>query len=272
MRLKIAHSTNYTYEAEVNYGLQKLRLTPRSQYGQKVVSWTTTIEGGKHEVEYQDHLNNHTELVSFKTNTTLLKVTCEGEIETSDNAGVIGPHKGYTPLWYFLRSTDLTEPGEAITEFVDKFKAEWNEADEPENEINKLHELSSRIAEAITYERGATTSETTAEEALKLGKGVCQDHAHTFISAARALGHPARYVSGYLFMSDRIDQNACHGWAEAHIENLGWVGFDVSNAISPDESYVRIAIGLDFLEAAPIAGLRMSEAPEEMVVSLQVQQ
>jgi len=101
---------------------------------------------------------------------------------------------------------------------------------------------------------------------------VCQDHAHIFITLARMLGYPARYVSGYLMMNDRVEQDATHAWAEAHIAGLGWVGFDVSNAISPDERYVRVATGLDYREAAPISGLLVGAGTEEMAVTLQVQQ
>ncbi|CAN0514404.1 unnamed protein product, partial [Scytosiphon promiscuus] len=113
---------------------------------------------------------------------------------------------------------------------------------------------------------------TTAEQALDGNAGVCQDHAHIFIAAARELGYPARYISGYLMMDDRVDQDASHAWAEVYVPHLGWVGIDVSNIISPDERYVRIATGLDFNEASPIRGMRIGNSDERMVVSLQVQQ
>jgi len=106
-------------------------------------------------------------------------------------------------------------------------------------------------------------------------KGVCQDHAQIMITAARELGHPARYVSGYLMMTDRIDQDATHAWAEVHMDDIGWVGFDVSNGYSPDERYVRVATGLDYRDAAPISGLRIDNSAggnETMQVSIQVQQ
>lgn len=86
------------------------------------------------------------------------------------------------------------------------------------------------------------------------------------------MGFPARYVSGYLMMDDRIDQDATHAWAEAHISGIGWIGFDVSNCISPDERYIRVATGLDYKEAAPISGMRIGSSEETMSVSLQVQQ
>jgi transglutaminase-like putative cysteine protease len=101
---------------------------------------------------------------------------------------------------------------------------------------------------------------------------VCQDHAQIFVAAARALGFPARYVSGYLMMDDRVHQDASHAWAEAHVENIGWVAFDVSNGISADPRYVRVATGLDYQEAAPISGLRYGSGGESLRVDLQVQQ
>ena len=124
----------------------------------------------------------------------------------------------------------------------------------------------------MRYETGATDVYTTAEEAMGEGMGVCQDHAHIFIGAARALDIPTRYVSGYLLMDDRIDQEATHAWAEAHVEGLGWVGFDISNGISPDTRYVRVATGRDYVEAAPITGVSFGAAEEELRVALAVEQ
>jgi transglutaminase-like putative cysteine protease len=124
----------------------------------------------------------------------------------------------------------------------------------------------------IDYRVGTTQVETTAEEALASGAGVCQDHAHVFIAAARAMEVPARYVSGYLMMDDRVDQEATHAWAEAFVEGLGWVGFDVANQISPDPRYVRVATGRDYRDAAPITGVSFGAAMEELHVMLAVEQ
>jgi transglutaminase-like putative cysteine protease len=129
-----------------------------------------------------------------------------------------------------------------------------------------------RIRAAISYETGVSHVGWTAEEALAAGHGVCQDMAHAFVAAARVLGVPARYVSGYLMMNDRVRQDATHAWAEAHVPDLGWVGFDPSNGISPDTRYVRVATGLDYAEAAPVAGLRTGEGAESMTVNVDVEQ
>ena len=110
---------------------------------------------------------------------------------------------------------------------------------------------------------------TTAGEALRSGAGVCQDHSHVFISAARVLGIPARYVGGYLW-TGQPESEASHAWAEAYVEDLGWVGFDPSNRICPTEAYVRSSIGLDYAAAAPIRGVRRGNAAERLAVSISV--
>ena len=266
MRLTISHTTQYHYEEPVHYGLQQLRLTPKSRAGQAVVEWKTTIEGGEKQLEYDDQHNNHVELISFDDGRSDITIHCAGVVETADNSGIVGSHGGYAPLWLFLRSTPLTRAGNNVRKLVKTASGEFA------GDIERMHALSAEIANAVKYETGKTHPATTAEETLDLGHGVCQDQAHVFIAAARSMGFPARYVSGYLMMDDRVDQDASHAWAEVHVDGIGWVGFDVANSISPDERYVRVATGLDYVEAAPISGMRHGDGDERMVVTLQVQQ
>ena len=265
MRLKIHHKTHYTYDAPVPYGLQQIRLRPKSRPGQVVEDWQIDVAGGQVEVSFEDEHANAVDLVSFATGQTEIEITCSGTVDVEDKAGVVGPQGGFVPLWLFQRSTSLTKAGPRIQALVDKAPAEGSDLD-------RLHALSAHILEQVPYDTNQSASDLTAEDVMEAGHGVCQDHAHVFITSARALGFPARYVSGYLMMNDRVDQDASHAWAEAHVPGLGWVGFDVSNGISPDARYVRVATGLDYRGAAPISGLRYGNAAEDMSVSLQVQQ
>ena len=115
------------------------------------------------------------------------------------------------------------------------------------------------------------TATTTAADALARGFGVCQDHAHLFIAAARLIDIPARYVSGYLWTGvDAQPFDASHAWAEAFVPELGWVGFDPANRICPTENYIRVAVGLDYSAAAPVRGLRRGPAEESLDVEVQV--
>ena len=266
MRLKILHTTTYHFEHPVFYGLQQLRLIPKTRTGQTVLAWKMQIEGGQTETEFTDHHQNRVSLISFDPQARSIVVHCEGEVDTTDTAGVTGRHGGFAPLWFFQHATDLTRAGARVRALTRGLKEE-----EPED-IARLHALSARIIAAVPYEIGVTQATSTAEEAVELSGGVCQDHAQIFVAAARAMGYPARYVSGYLLMSDRVHQDASHAWAEVHVEPLGWVGFDVSNGYCPDDRYVRVATGLDYRDAAPVSGLRYGQAGEAMSIDIQVQQ
>lgn len=266
MQLAITHSTTYRFDAPVTYGLQQLRLTPKSRIGQTVLNWNMEFDGALVESEFTDAHANTVTLLSFEADVASITVRCTGEVETEDRNGVVGQQKGFVPLWLFQRSTELTRAGPNVRRLAKGLK------DEHDDHLNLLHALSQRVLDKVSYEVGATDAMTTADAAIEHGRGVCQDHAHIFIAAARALDYPARYVSGYLMMNDRTHQDASHAWAEAHIDGLGWVGFDVSNGISPDARYVRVATGLDYREAAPISGLRYGPQSEELDVAIEVQQ
>ncbi|MEL7684741.1 transglutaminase family protein [Citromicrobium bathyomarinum] len=266
MRLRVDHETRYTYDAPVSYGLQQVRMRPKDSRGQKVLDWTITVEGGSTELCYDDHNGNRVDLIGIEPGRTETSIRCVGLVENTEGDGVLGKHQGFLPLWHFKRSSPLTQAGEGVRKLV----SELGDCDIAQ--VSTGHALSAAILDTVGYEGGNTHSGTTAEEAITGGTGVCQDHAHIFCSAARLMGLPARYVSGYLMMNDRVEQDASHAWAEAFFEGLGWVGFDISNGYSPDERYIRVATGIDFREAAPINGMRMGGSDEGVLVTLKVEQ
>ncbi|MEM7142532.1 MAG: transglutaminase family protein [Actinomycetota bacterium] len=262
MRLSISHTTTYRYDNPVRHGLQELRLWPRFDPVQSVNEWHTELDGASHELFFDDEYGNRVQLVTIEPDTTETVVRAHGEVETSDSAGVVARHLGHTPLWFYDRPTDrtiATAPIRKLAEAVAQI----------ESDVERLHALSAEIRTRVDYRTGRSDVETTADEALAAGVGVCQDHAHIYLAAARGLGYPSRYVSGYLHMADE-EQEASHAWTESWISGLGWVGFDVANGISPDERYVRLAVGLDYRAAAPISGIRYGEGEESLSVSLEV--
>ena len=264
MRLKIFHTTRYRFDEPVTFALQQLRKTPKSTPQQQVLSWTTQVSGGCKELSFEDHHHNVTELISFDRNTTELEITSEGEVDLTDTHGILGRHRGPAPLWLYRRDTPRTEARAGV-------KALLRGLDDAAP-LDRLHHLSAAIREAVAYEVGASDPDWSAEDALSAGRGVCQDHSHVFIACAREMGLPARYVSGYLMLNDRTTQDAMHAWAEVHLDDLGWVGFDVSNGISPDSRYVRVATGLDYSDAAPVSGTRIGGAGEALEVHIEVAQ
>jgi len=264
MHLKIEHVTSYRFAEPVRYGLQQVRKTPKTTPHQTVLSWRTEITGGRKELAYEDHHNNTTELIGIDRDTQELDVTSGGEIAVRDTHGVVGPHRGPAPLWLYLRDTPRTEPREQVRRLARSLG--------PGSEVDRLHALCGLIRDKVAYVAGASEPTWSAEDALADGRGVCQDHAHVFVACARHLAFPARYVSGYLMLDDTTDQTAMHAWTEAYIEGLGWVGFDVSNGISPDARYVRVATGLDYSDASPVTGMRVGGLTETLGVQIRVVQ
>lgn len=266
MILSIQHITEYQFDQPVRYALQRLKLRPKDGAGQTIRNWQLLVDGGKVEAEHDDPHNNHVTLISVEEGRTAITISCQGQVETADNHGILGRHRSHVPLWAYCRSTRLTGAGRGVQKLLSGID---REAKDP---IAMLHELSTHILSSVEYRGGATGVDSSAEHAIAAGAGVCQDHAHIFIAACRAMGIPARYVSGYLMINDRIAQDASHAWAEAHIDAIGWVGFDISNGISPDGRYVRVATGFDYRDAAPVSGMSFGARDKSMVVSLRVEQ
>ena len=261
MLLNIHHNSNYRYDSPVHYSVLRLRLHPQSSPGQKVIDWTVTVKGATQEANYRDGYGNRTTLISLERNVEELVIRASGQVETEDRTGVLGKVYNFMPIWLYERETELTKPGEAIRELAAGLQIRTDK-------LAIMHELMGLLHQRVAYIPGSTNVATTAEEALLNGKGVCQDHTHIFLSVARVLNIPARYVSGYLMLNNTIEQTASHAWAEAHIEGLGWVGFDAANDICPNEGYVRVACGLDYREAAPISGIRFGTSPPQRFVAV----
>ncbi|WP_420326227.1 transglutaminase family protein [Mameliella sp.] len=264
MILTIRHITRYRFEEPVSFGLQQLRKTPKSRHSQNVLRWETTVTGGNQTLSYTDHHQNTVDLIEIDRGSQELVITCEGDVELADNHGVVGRHLGPAPLWLYRRVTPQTKAGQGVRALVRSVSGD--------TELDRAHALMAAVADAVKYEVGSSESDWTAEEALSAGSGVCQDHTHVFIACAREMGLPARYVSGYLMLDHTTEQDAMHAWAEAHLPGLGWVGFDCSNCISPDQRYVRVATGMDYHDAAPVRGTRQGGALEALDVEIEVAQ
>jgi transglutaminase-like putative cysteine protease len=197
-----------------------------------------------------------------------LNITVEGLIETHDTGGVLRGTDERFPPSLFLRSTPLTAVNPAMATFARELRAESED-----DVLGFLHGLMTQVSEHMTFDEDPTNSGTSAIEAFGLKRGVCQDYAHIFIACARSGGVPARFVSGHFLRSDgMVNQPAGHAWAEAFVPELGWVGFDAANCICTTDAHARVAIGLDYLGAAPVRGTRYGGGTETLTVQVKVDQ
>ncbi len=268
MLIEIRHVTTYRYETPVRYSIQSLRLTPPSFDGQDVTAWTISAPGFETGIGYRDGFGNIVHLASVSGLHDGITIEASGIVETEDRSGIVRGLTELAPRRVFLRETDRTVPDKGIRELargVSNCKV-------PRNVLDCMHALMRAVQDAVEYEIGSTHHHTTAAEALAAGRGVCQDHAHVFISAARIIGVPARYVNGYFLSGTLAPSEAAHAWAEAWIDGLGWVGFDPANGMCPTERYVRLAWGFDAGSASPIRGIQRGGENEALDVRVEVDQ
>lgn len=245
MRLTIRHATNYAYDPPAERCALRLRLYPPTFDSQRINSWTVSVNGQNVQPLLTTATADKEAIWTCHGAGEEVAIVAEGEIETQDTAGVVrGLRESVRPAVY-LRTTPLTETDKKIDALAAGVTGE--------QPLDRLHSLFNAVADAIEYKPGTTASHTTAAQALKAGQGVCQDHAHVFLAAARSLRVPARYVVGYLLASgEKITET--HAWAEAFVPEIGWVGFDPANRLCPTDRYVRLGCGLDAADAAPIRG------------------
>jgi transglutaminase-like putative cysteine protease len=268
MRIHISHATTYTYDTPPSGVTQLLRLTPRDHEGQHVLSWRIDLSEDCLLHQHEDAFGNIIHSFTAEGPFDRLSVEVDGEVDTQDTGGLVKGAVECFPPQLFLRETSLTQPDPAIVDFAKTAQAGTNG-----DNLALLHALLAALNRQIAFDTDPTHTATTAAQAFALRRGVCQDITHIFVAAARSLGIPARYVGGHFHRADGVtSQEAGHAWAEAYVENLGWVGFDPTNGICITDAHVRVAVGLDYLGASPVRGTRYGGTGETLSVAVRVAQ
>ncbi|HVQ79589.1 MAG: transglutaminase family protein [Pseudolabrys sp.] len=268
MRIHISHATTYTYDTPPSGVTQLLRLTPRDHEGQHVLSWRIDLSEDCLLHQHEDAFGNIIHSFTAEGPFDRLSVEVDGEVDTQDTGGLVKGAVECFPPQLFLRETSLTQPDPAIVDFAKTAQAGTNG-----DNLALLHALLAALNRQIAFDTDPTHTATTAAQAFALRRGVCQDITHIFVAAARSLGIPARYVGGHFHRADGVtSQEAGHAWAEAYVENLGWVGFDPTNGICITDAHVRVAVGLDYLGASPVRGTRYGGSGETLSVAVRVAQ
>ena len=251
MILSIKHQTNYNFYSNVPRLVQSLRLYPSNCKNQKVINWNISTSIGQLTKSHQDALGHTIYNIYNEGLIGEQTIISEGKIHTKDFHGVMHGLVDKVNPFCFLRFTYLTKPGEKLIKLSKKIKKK-------SDQIEFCHDLNRIVAEILDFKTGITNNKTTAEEALKLEKGVCQDYAHILISLSKMFDIPSRYVNGYLMDDNNISHYSSHAWVEMYINDLGWVAFDPSHKKCIDQNYVRISCGYDFIDASPIKGVKLN--------------
>jgi len=251
--MHIRHETRYRYERPVKYSVQSLHLTPRRDLSQRALAWNIMAPGRR--LEQIDAYGNISHLLTIEEPHREIRIVVHGVVETADADARLddGP---LSPLAY-LAPTQLTLPSDDLKAFAQNAVSQV----EPRQ---RAQALADAVYGAVRYRSGTSDVQDSAAVAFKSGEGVCQDHAHVFIASARAVGMPARYVSGYLYTGDAKDA-ASHAWVDAWLgAEIGWQSIDVTHKRPAVRTYCRLAVGRDYLDAAPVRGMRQGGGGEKM--------
>ncbi len=267
MRINIRHETTFRYAEPVTSALHMLRMTPRPHDGQFVRHWRVTVDADARLDRSEDAYGNITNLVFIHGPVDHVTIAIDGDVDTRDTNGKLSGGVERQPVGLYLRETALTR----ITPAVRRFARETS-AGQGGDQLATVHALNRHLHKAMTYTARATSTERTAGEAFEAKNGIAEDYTHILVAAARSLALPSRYVSGYYLQPDRPEQSSGHAWAEVHIKGFGWIGFDPSEGICPTDHHVRVAIGCDAREAAPIRGARVGGGEEGLDVAIHVAQ
>jgi transglutaminase-like putative cysteine protease len=260
MQLLIDHITRYTYSAPAAGIVQLLKLTPSDTDSQQVVNWRVDVDVDGRMMPSTDAFGNICHMFYAERAVDALTLHVTGTVITTDTAGIVGGATEPLLPVLFRRSTPLTTVTPAIAALAEGLRQE--------DALSSLHALMLGIRDRMQFEPGITEVATDAETALRLGRGVCQDLSQIFIAAARHLGVPARYVSGHYAAADHPEQEAAHAWAEGFVPGLGWVSFDPTHGVCGTEGHVRVAVGLDSRDAAPVRGSRRGGGLESLAVGV----
>jgi transglutaminase-like putative cysteine protease len=261
MQLHIRHETLYRYEHPVKHSVQTLRLTPRTEPCQRVLSWAISAPG--RQVQQVDAHGNLMHLLTLDTPHDEIRIVVGGAVETSDPpSGLLSDDGRLSPLAY-VPETALTRVDPGLRRFAAAHGS-------PVATRDAVLALAQAVREAMDYVPGVTDVADTAAQSFAQRRGVCQDHAQVMLACCRALRIPARYVSGYVLTDDQ-GHVASHAWVDVWLEaERGWFSVDVTNRQVAGQRHCRLAIGRDYLDACPVRGVRRGGGGEAMTAVVSV--
>jgi transglutaminase-like putative cysteine protease len=272
VKLEIVHTTRYSYSGPIAETVMEVRLRPMDGNGQRCLEFELEVSSGIKPRTYRDGYGNNVHYFNLVRPHTRLTVTSRSLVETGRK---LDRAPGEELVHDFLRFRAPVKDVPGIRELASRHEVA-DPSSSPSVEL-ALDELTSAISRDFAYDRAVTNVYSSVDEVLALRAGVCQDFAHLFIAVARAMGVPARYVSGYIHSGRatggaRSVAPASHAWAEAWVPGRGWIGYDATHPVRTTEQHVRLAVGRDYSDAAPTRGIYVGSASGKMEVSVRTQE
>lgn len=294
MIYEIYHETNFNYAGLVTFSHNIARLKPKNCPTQKLLEYSLTIEPNPYETnEFMDYFENTNNFMLIREAHKTLKVIASSKVEIVEEQinkniealknvsltfkdlkqRLSSYHKDDVLAKYFLFETEsIPMPSTQIKEYV------LESFDEDRNIFEATNEFMARIFNDFKFVSGFSDITTPIETIFKEKKGVCQDFAQFAISALRSIGIPARYVSGYIqtIPSEGKEKlfgaDASHAWFSIYIPDFGWADFDPTNNKIPNEEYIILGYGRDYLDISPLKGIVQSSGNSLLSVKVDVRE
>jgi transglutaminase-like putative cysteine protease len=273
MLLRIQHETKLSYSEPVTETVFEVRMAPPSDEDQTNLGYRLRIIPQAPVTIYRDGFGNRVDLFNILTpyheliiRATSIVRTHHGLSPESRLAGVDwAPDQAEfmaLETIEYLQPSPLVRPSPDLDEFVSALGRPSGRL------LDVIQQMSDAVQARLVYEKKVTTARTPVGEALRLGRGVCQDFAHLFLGACRGIGLPARYVSGYVHQPGEV---ATHAWAQVWTGRSGWIDIDPTRGTFVGDDYIKIAIGRDYTDIPPNRGVWKGRADETIAVSVKVE-
>ncbi|AUX46192.1 transglutaminase [Sorangium cellulosum] len=282
-KLRVTHTTKYTYDRPVERSVHKLHLCPMYDWDQRVLSHTLAITPEVTTVECEDVFGNWVTRFEITSPYTELTISADSIVELYDSDPFAFAKKKIRPAfplvwmpWEQLMIAPYQRPVELPdTQLQELFDYAMSFVGRNDGDLMEtLFEINLTLFREYQYVPGSTNLSTTPYDVFVSRRGVCQDSANLFICLARLLGIPARYVCGYIYTGNvgasRAGSDATHAWVQLYIPNIGWKGFDPTNGVLTGLDHVRVGYGRNYLDATPTAGTLFTAAAETMTVDVAV--
>jgi len=277
----IRHLTRFRYSQPISESIMETRVHPRSDAHQHCLTFSLSVSPRCRVFSYRDHQGNNVQHFDIPGEHNQLVIVAESVVEQQtlpDVPAFLSPD-AWQALDAMIAEGDYWEMLLPSTFAVEtpavKLLATQMGVTRRDDPLMLVQELNQRLYEYFAYEPRSTRVDSPIDEAIVSGKGVCQDFAHTMIALLRHVGIPARYVSGYLYRSqrdhDRSTPDATHAWVDVLLPHLGWVGFDPTNNLVTHHRHIRTAIGRDYADVPPTHGIFRGSTDSELYVAVQVE-
>jgi transglutaminase-like putative cysteine protease len=275
---RVLHRTVFDYDAPVRDSMNTLHLEPRTFPFQRTLSALVKILPATRVRRFHDLFDNVTHHFEVPGDHRRLEIESRIRIQ---NLPLVVPEASQRATLNEYRGGDIPERTWAYLQesrFVSRHPQIWRQALDITNGLAPVFEQAVAIMHWVhrqfRYDSGSTHVNTHLEEAFALRRGVCQDFTHVMLGLCRAVGIPARYASGYLYNGPRdhlVGAQASHAWPEVFFPGIGWIGFDPTNETLADERYIKIAVGRDYDDVAPVRGSYHGSGHCKMSVTVEVE-